>query len=511
MADEQVVRHKQPTASTPPASPPPASNQGARAGFGIYLHFGSPLFGYGLALALAALAGFGELPFLRDTQISTPFARLYPAFTLFYPAIALTAFIAGAGPAAAGIICAGLFGATLFPHTPAPQNWVILTLLGPMLAFIAVRVRRLRDLNRANARELVRFKFIGDHASDWIFLLDVSGELQYVNQTASRSLGWPETELIGRSIETLVAESQRAALRELLQNARSGPVPPLEISFQRADGTPALMELICTGVRAQGDQVIHAAARDITERRQIEQKLREMRHWESLGVMAGGMAHDFNNLLMSVIGNAELARDLLPPGHAAGQMLEGVVTAGERSADLVRMMLATSGHRDRQSEALNLDNMLTWILSSRTLPGNVRVSREVEPVTFTADRRSIETLLWSVVANAAESYGSREGVVEVSIHSGAHGQSGAGAQSGFEDGETPAGEYITLVVEDTGSGMPPDIFERAFDPFFSTKFPGRGLGLPAVRGIVRAYSGKLRVHTADGVGTRVEIQLPAKN
>lgn len=482
--------------------------------FRSYLHFGSPFIGYALSLAMAALALWLELPFLRQTQLATPFGFLYPAFSLFYPAIALTSFLAGAGPGIVAIVLAGFFGVNFFPHTPGPLSWIALTLMGPMLAMISVRVRRLRDLSRANARQLARFKFIGDHASDWIFLLGVSGEIQYANRTACLSLGWSEAELTGRTLETLVAPAQGAALHDLVQTAQSGAVHPLEVTFQRNDGTPVLMELICTGVRAQGDQVIHAAARDITERRQLEQKLREMRNWESMGVMAGGLAHDFNNLLMSVIGNAELAKDFLPADHGARVMLDGVVSAGERSADLVRMMLATSGHRERQSETIDLSHVLNWILSSRTLPENVRISREVAAVDFTADRRSIETLLWSVIANAAESYPSGEGVVKVSIRSGERGlrkPDRAHQCEEFEDGETPACEYITLVVEDYGAGMNPETLARAFDLFYSTKFTGRGLGLPAVRGIVRAYSGKLRVLTAKGAGTSIEIHLPAKN
>jgi two-component system cell cycle sensor histidine kinase/response regulator CckA len=479
-----------------------------------YLHFGPPLVGYVLSLALAALALWLELPFLRQTQFAAPFGFLYPAFTFFYPAIALTSFLAGAGPGIVSIVLAGVFGVNFFPHMPGPLSWIALTLLGPMLAMISARVRRLRDLNRATARELARFKFIGDHASDWIFLLGVSGKIQYANRTASISLGWSEYELTGRPLETLVPEPQRAALHELVQGAQSGPVHPLEVTFLRHDGTAALMELICTGVRAQGDQVIHAAARDITERRQLEQKLREMRNCESMGVMAGGLAHDFNNLLMSVIGNAELAKDFLPAEHEAREMLDGVVSAGERSADLVRMMLATSGHRERESEPIDPGHVLNWILSSRTLPENVRVSREIETVNFTADRRSVETLLWSVISNAAESYGDGEGVVKVSIRAGERGlrkPEHARTCNQFEEGETPACDFITVVVEDYGSGMTPETLERAFDPFFSTKFTGRGLGLPAVRGIVRAYSGKLRVLTAQGAGTSIEIQLPAKN
>ena len=466
-----------------------------------HLHYGSPVFGYALSLALTALAGIIQITVLQASPERAPFA-------LFYPAIALAAFLAGAGPGLMTMVFAGIFGVRFFPHPPGLLSWLALGLLGPVVATIFVRVRETRDLAVATARELARFKFIGDHASDWIFLLSGSGEIQYANRTACTNLGWREAVLIGRPLETLVPEPERPALRELLTAARSGPVPPLEITFHREDESAVLIELICTGVHTEQDQVIHTAARDITERRQLEQKLRDMRHWESLGVMAGGMAHDFNNLLMSTIGNASLAKDLLPPGHPSGEMIDGVISAGERAADLIRLMLATSGHKNRDGEILDLSHVLNWILSTRTLPAKVRVEADVEPVTFIADQRSMQTLLFSLISNAAESYGEEPGQVLVKIRSGAVPEA---TNVNFEDGQMPVGECITIMVEDRGSGMQPDVLERAFDPFFSTKFTGRGLGLPAVRGLVRAYSGKLRLSTAPGIGTRVEILLPSKN
>jgi len=246
-------------------------------------------------------------------------------------------------------------------------------------------------------------------------------------------------------------------------------------------------------------------ARDIGARKQIEQKLREVRHWESLGVLAGGLAHDFNNLLTSILGYATLAKEALPDGHEALPMLDSIVSAGERSAELVRMMLASAGYRPRYNERLDLYQLLDWMLVNRPLPTNVRVSREVESTFFTGDRRSFDTLLWSLISNAAEAYGKNEGVVHVTIRPGA---APLASKAAFEEGDAGPGACLGIIVEDSGCGMGPDVLDRAFDPFFSTKFTGRGLGLPAVRGIVRAYSGKLLVVTAAGQGTRVEVWLP---
>jgi signal transduction histidine kinase len=125
---------------------------------------------------------------------------------------------------------------------------------------------------------------------------------------------------------------------------------------------------------------------------------------------------------------------------------------------------------------------------------------------LTGDRRAFETLLWSLIMNAAEAYGEKGGDVRVTIRQGLPSYA-AGAS--FEEGDPDPGECLCLAVEDAGSGMPPEVLERAFDPFYTTKFTGRGLGLPAVRGIVRAHSGKLWLRTEPGKGTRVEVWLPA--
>jgi len=259
----------------------------------------------------------------------------------------------------------------------------------------------------------------------------------------------------------------------------------------------------------EGEQVIYAAARDIAERKQMEKKFQELRHWESLRVLSGGLAHDFNNLLTAIIGNASLAQDYLPRNHQVASMLDAILQASERSADLVTMMLAAAGQQLSSSEQFHLAQSLDWTLARQCLPPNIHVAKEVcreaahKPLK--GDRRAFETLLSSLISNAAEAYGERCGEVRVAIRSG---QAPANTTADFEEGDAGPGECVGLVVEDRGSGMSPAILERAFDPFFSTRFAGRGLGLPAVRGIVRAWSGKLRLKTAEGEGTRVEVWLP---
>ena len=169
------------------------------------------------------------------------------------------------------------------------------------------------------------------------------------------------------------------------------------------------------------------------------------------------------------------------------------------------MLLATAGYGSRYSERLQIDELLDWTLAHQPLPPNVRIAKEAQATAYMGDRRSFETLLWSLISNAAEAYGDNGGEVSVTIRSGtAPGMRPAS----FEEGDPGPGDCLGIVVADLGEGMSPETLKRAFDPFFSTRFTGRGLGLPAVRGIVRAYSGRLSLDTAVGKGTRGEVWLP---
>lgn len=477
------------------------SKRGSDVIFRTRLHYGPPLFGYTLAIALVTITGMGRLALMTDGNYQGP-------FVLFYPAIAATSFLAGVGPGLVTMTAGALFATALFPQFPLPSSWIALSVPGPLLVTGFAHLREISEKNKAVAREYARFRYVSDHVSDWIFLTGESGAIQFANETACRELGFTAEELAGRAIEDLAPAWQRNGLRHLLEQSKAGKATPSEIAFERRDGTLAHAEVGCTAVRTATDVVLHIAARDTTERKLIEEKLREARRWESLRVLAGGIAHDFNNLLTAIIGNASLALSILPDRHPAAGLLENVAHAGDRSAELVRMMLATAGYRPGPGESLRVDELLGKVLGDHRIPVDVRMNLNVPPVSFKGDRQSIETLLRSLIANAVESYGESSGEVTVAAWSG---PAPIHQPAGFEEGDVaPGRQCLALMVEDHGCGMTPEVLERAFDPFFTTKFTGRGLGLPAVRGIVRACAGKLWLRTGPAEGTRVEVWLPCE-
>ena len=459
--------------------------------------------GYASAIALVALTGALRATLMAGRATTTP-------FSFFYPAIAAASLIGGVGPGIAATILSGAVAILVNPEFPASTNWIFLAILAPIVIVAFSRLKQLRDRSAALAGEAHKLRFVVDRASDWILLVSEDNDIEYVNQTARSSLGYRPDELIGHKIHDLVDQAHRDRFADLLQKCHKGSVAPAESMWTRRDGVHVPVEVGFTSISIKEKSVVHVAARDITERKSIERKLREARQWEGLGSLAGGVAHDFNNLLTSIMGNASLARESLPSEHPAHVLVESIEVAGERSAELIRMMLATSGYKPRYVEIIRLDEALARILHEHPLPPTVKAVTSTEDASVESDRRSMETLLWSLISNAAESYAQSRGEVNVSIRStdicGVP-DTPAGYEV-FEDGDSPNGPCAHITIEDRGCGMTREVLERAFDPFFTTKFTGRGLGLPAVRGIVRAHHGKLVVSTSPGAGTKVEIWLP---
>ncbi|MDQ3223656.1 MAG: response regulator, partial [Gemmatimonadota bacterium] len=269
----------------------------------------------------------------------------------------------------------------------------------------------------------------------------------------------------------------------------------------------------------------HLLTQDLVEKEQSARRAAEFseahsRHvqkLESIGVLAGGIAHDFNNLLHVVLGNADIALSNLSKGSPARGPIEEVVRATLRAADLTRQLLAYSGkgafvvrHLDLSTEVreiatllrtgMSKQSTLAWELSS-TLPA------------VSADPTQIRQIVMNLITNASDALGETGGIITL--------RTGVTQLEDLDDqrfgvpleGEGPPdpgkGPFVYLEISDTGTGMTPDTLSRIFDPFFSTKFTGRGLGLAAVMGIVRSHHGHIRVRTAPGEGTAFQVLFPS--
>jgi len=257
------------------------------------------------------------------------------------------------------------------------------------------------------------------------------------------------------------------------------------------------------------DGVVMMAA-DVSERKALEFQVQQTQRLESLGVLAGGIAHDFNNLLTGVIGNASLLLERFPAGSRDGASVRSLLDAGEAMAKLTAQMLAYSGRGRFFVEALDLSQQVTLIttLIQASIPKNVRLRLLLEDhlPRIDADASQLQQVIMNLVINAAEAIGNEQGTVEVSTFLRPIGT--AEMEANVTRQPIPPGNYLAMVVRDTGAGMDEETQARIFDPFFTTKFAGRGLGLSAVLGIIRGHRGALLLESHPGRGTTFRVFFP---
>jgi PAS domain S-box-containing protein len=324
----------------------------------------------------------------------------------------------------------------------------------------------------------------------------------YTREDLAEGLRWPAI------IAPEYAHAGARAERELIAN---GACAPFEAEYIRKDGTPlpALIGAVLLEGPPRYPWVCFVV--DLTERKRLEQRLRESQKLESIGLLAGGVAHDFNNLLTGILGNASLALDELSPVHPVRPILENVILASERAAHLTRQLLAYSGKGRFLIQRINLSELVREIASllRLTIPKKVHLRLDLEdklpPVE--ADSSQIQQLIMNLVLNGAEAIG--DGIGAVLVTTGVRMVDETYTQSALMRDELAPGKYVYLEVHDTGSGMDEQTKAKIFDPFFTTKFTGRGLGLAAALGIVRGHKGDIKVYSTPGRGSTFKILLPA--
>jgi PAS domain S-box-containing protein len=467
----------------------------------VRLHYGSMATGYVLAVALPVVMALARQKF-------GPVNFVLP-FIYFYPAIWTVSYLWGPAPGAAAVLFSVLSAPLVLPVVhPEGLNWVALAGVGVVTVVFGSVLRATREAPADAARATLRFQLVTENMNDWVFFLDEGGRVDYANRAACSGIARTPADLAGKPLADMVEGNQRAEFSRMIQNAVIGPVPRREWLFARAEGAPIPVEVGCAAITTNRDTVIHVACRDLREQREAERKLREARQWEALGTLAGGLAHDFNNLLTAMMGNASLAREMLPPSHESAGLLDSILFAGARSSTLIEMMLAAAGYRRSFAQNIDLGPLLACAVAKVKAPENVQILTTAPPARFLGEYSSLERLLVCLIENAVESYGGAPGVVTIELGLAETPIPESFEKGDFEEGECRGDECLRMVIEDKGSGMDAATLERAFDPFFTTKFTGRGLGLAAVRGLVRAYFGRLWIRSRPGEGTLIQVWLP---
>jgi PAS domain S-box-containing protein len=340
------------------------------------------------------------------------------------------------------------------------------------------------------------------------------GKILFANETAARTFGVPSpASLIGIRLTDMADPSSRALVASRVARLASGEALGVaEHRFRRVDGTHGHIDLeaASTPIPFADGEASLTIARDVTERKRLEEELRHAQRMESVGRLAGGVAHDFNNLLTIIISYGQLLLAELEPGAVTREYAQEAVDAAARAAALTRQLLAFSRKQVLQPKPVHLNAVVegTEKLLRRLLGPDVTVSVALgaDAGVVVADPTQLDQVIVNLAVNARDAMPNGG---TLAITTGA-------VTTVAGDPRWPAlppGRYAKLAVRDTGSGMDDAVRARIFDPFFTTKEASRGtgLGLSTVYGIVTQAGGSIFVESAVGSGTEFTVLLPTRD
>jgi PAS domain S-box-containing protein len=358
-----------------------------------------------------------------------------------------------------------------------------------------------------------KFRTIFESAPDGYYQADTNGRFIDGNKTAEEITGYRKDELIGKSfldLNMLSSEDVARAVNLLNENMQGRGTGPDEFVLHRKDGHQVTVEIKTLPIKIRGKDVILGVARDISSKKNLENQLQQAQKMEAIGTLAGGIAHDFNNILGAIIGYTEIADLQAPEDTKVKASLKEVLKAGRRARDLVKQILAFSRKGDHERIPMQIAPIIKEALKllKSTLPSTIEIRHDIKGETgvVQAEPTQIHQILMNLCANAAHAMGEEGGVLEIAIDNVELGSSDS--ESGYFD--IPPGNYLRLTVSDTGEGMPREVLERIFEPYYTTreKGEGTGLGLSVVHGIVKSYGGTITAYSEPGKGSTFHVYFP---
>lgn len=353
-----------------------------------------------------------------------------------------------------------------------------------------------------------------DTALDAYIRMDREGWITEWNLMAERTFGWTRDDAIGcRLADIIVPPGQREAHRHGLAHyvaTGEGPIlnRRIEVHALRRDGTEFPVELTIQTVETRHGQEFSAFLRDLTEKKGAEAQLRQAQKMEAVGQLTGGIAHDFNNLLTVVIGNLELAGTDDRDDSDRAELTAQALAAAERGAALTHQLLAFSRQQALNPVRTDLNRMIKGMIGllRRTLGEHIEVDVRLADDLWPelADKAQVESALLNLAINSRDAMPDG-GKLTIETGNISIDEEYAGSHT-----EVEPGDYVMLAVSDTGTGMAPDVAERACDPFFTTKEAGRGsgLGLSMIYGFAKQSRGHLKIYSEIGHGTTIKLYLP---
>lgn len=385
---------------------------------------------------------------------------------------------------------------------------------GSIVGFLAIQrdISKRKATEKALRRSEASFRELIQHAVYGIYRSTPDGKFVSVNPALVQMLGYgSESELLGVDLTRDVYANPEQRERMLDRYGEKPRIAGVDVEWKRKDGAIITVRLSGRSVPDEAGRIqfYEMLVEDVTERRALEQQLRHAQKLEAIGQLTAGIAHDFNNILTTIIANADLALDAVPPEESELRSDIGEISgAARRAAEMIKKLMAFGRREHLDMEPLDLGKLLgeTASMLRRVLPENIRIEVATDggDSLIQGNRGAIEQILLNLAGNARDAM-SKGGEFRLAI-----GRFSIDAEYRRTHGWGKPGPYILLAVSDTGTGMDARTRSRIFEPFFTTKGIGHGtgLGLAMVYGLVKQHGGFIDVYSEVGLGTTFNMYFP---
>ena len=358
-----------------------------------------------------------------------------------------------------------------------------------------------------------KYRNILESIDDGYYEVDLAGNFTFFNDSMSRILAYPKEQMLGmNNREFMDEENAKMIFKAFNKVYRTGiSTKALDWKLIRKDGSQCFVETVVSLITDSSDQAIgfRGIARDVTERIKLEEQLRQAHKMESIGTLAGGVAHDFNNILHMIIGNTELALEDIPKWNPVHNNLEQIKSASLRAAGIVQQLLNFSRKADQEHKRIGAITVINEALKflRSTIPTTIEIRRTItnDEKMIMADPIQINQVLMNICTNASQEMEETGGVINVTVEN-----VDLNDKDMVNFPDLSAEEYVRIIISDTGPGIAPEILDRIFDPYFTTKETGKGsgMGLAVVHGIVKSHNGAITVESQINHGTTFKILFP---
>lgn len=352
-----------------------------------------------------------------------------------------------------------------------------------------------------------KYKKTIESSIDGFWMVDRTGNFLEVNEAYSRMIGYSREELLKMSIMDIEAIESLGEIEKRIEKVVRNGSDRFESRHRHRNGHVIDVEVSATYTQDSGG-LFFVFLRDITDRNQMERRLRQAQKMESIGTLASGISHDFNNLLFPILGSSEMLLEDLPEDSPAYENAREIFSAGKRAENLVKQILAFSRQSKHEMTPVRLQTILKEVvkLIRSTIPTNIKIHDNIQKDCglVMADPTQIHQIAMNLITNAFHAVENKNGIIAIEL------KEIILKKKELPDSLLPPGKYTRLTVSDNGTGIKRSTINKIFEPYFTTKEKGKGtgLGLAVVYGIVKEHKGDIKVYSEEGKGTTFNIYIP---